>query len=123
MEGAREGSGHAPQPRGYLFLACAVIIHAVLGGHDSGRVQGGGIEGHPLHIGNVAGEVGQAWAVGLVWVPPVLEELLEQRGLAALRKDRDLKEAGEEQNVAGLKPPGQGPPAGVPGEPQTPSPH
>lgn len=111
QEGARAGSGCAPQPRGYLFLACAIVIHAMLGGHDSGSVQGGGVEGHPLHIGNVAGEIGQAWAVCLVWVPPVLEELLEQWGLTTLRKDRDLKEARKGKNVTGLKPPGQGPPS------------
>lgn len=93
QEGARKGPGRPsprPAPR-HLFLAPAIVIHAVLGRHGSGSVQGGSIEGHALHVGNVAGEVGQAWAVRLVWVPPVLEELLEQRGLTTLGKDRDLE--------------------------------
>lgn len=94
------------QPRSHLFLACAIVIHAVLGGHGSGSVQSGGVEGHPLHIGDVAGEIGQAWAIRLVWVPPVLEELLEQWGLTALRKDGDLEGAREEQDVAGMGLPG-----------------
>lgn len=51
-------------------------------------------------MGDVTGEVGQAWAIRLVWVPPVLEELLEQRGLAPLGKDRDLGGEREEQDVA-----------------------
>lgn len=78
----------------YLFLASTVVIHAVLGSHGGGRVQGGRVEGHPLHMGNVAGEVPQAGAICLVWVSPVLEELLEQWGLTTLRKDRDLAMAG-----------------------------
>ena len=76
-----------PAPPGYLLLPSAIIIHAVLGGHGSGGVQGGRVEGHALHVGNVAGEIAQARAICLVWVPPVLEELFEQRGLAALGKD------------------------------------
>lgn len=64
-------------------------------------MQGGGVEGHPLHIGDVAGEIGQAQAIRLVWVPPVLEELLEQWGLTALRKDSNLEGVREEQDVAG----------------------
>lgn len=47
-------------------------------------MQRSSIERHALHVGNVAGEVGQARAVCLVWVPPVLEELFKERGLAAL---------------------------------------
>lgn len=73
----------------------------MLGGHGSGSVQGGGVEGHSFHIGDVAGEIGQAQAICLVWVPPVLEELLEQWGLTALRKDSDLEGVREEQDVAG----------------------
>lgn len=73
----------------------------MLGGHGSGSVQGGSVEGHPLHVGDVAGEIGQAQAIRLVWVPPVLEELLEQWGLTALRKDSDLEGVREEQDVAG----------------------
>ena len=76
-----------PAPPGYLLLPSAIIIHAVRGGHGSGGVQGGRVEGHALHVGNVAGEIAQARAICLVWVPPVLEELFEQRGLAALGKD------------------------------------
>lgn len=64
-------------------------------------MQGGGIEGYPLHIGNMAGEIGQAQAISLVWVPPVLEELLEQWGLTTLRKDSDLEGVRKEQDVAG----------------------
>lgn len=71
----------------YLFLASAVIIHAVLGGHGRGGVQRSSIERHALHVGNVAGEVAQAGAVCLVLVPPVLEELLKERGLAAFWED------------------------------------
>lgn len=74
----------------YLFLASAVIVHAMLGGHGRGGVQCCSIERHPLHVGNVAGEVAQARAICLVWVPPVLKELLEQRGLATLWKDGNL---------------------------------
>lgn len=59
----------------------------MLGGHGGGSVQRGSIERHALHVGNVAGEIGQAGAVCLVWVPPVLEELLKERGLAALWED------------------------------------
>lgn len=77
----------------------------MLGRHGSGRVQGGSIEGHALYIGDVAGEVGQAWAVCLVWVPPVLEELLEQRGLATLRKDGDLDRRGKSRMGLGSGPP------------------
>lgn len=103
-----------PQPPGYLLLPSAVVIHAVLGGHGGGGVQGGGIEGHALHVGNVAGEIAQARAVRLVWVPPVLEELFEQRGLAALGKDRDLAGTEEEKVVAGPgSPEHRGHPAGV----------
>jgi hypothetical protein len=47
-------------------------------------VQRSSIERYALHVGNVAGEVAQAGAVCLVWVPPVLEELLKERGLTAL---------------------------------------
>lgn len=93
------------QPPRHLFLACAIVIHAVLGCHGCGCVQGGSIEGHALHIGDVAGEVGQAWAVCLVWVPPVLEELLEQWGLATLRKDRDLDKRGRSRMGLGSGPP------------------
>lgn len=64
-------------------------------------MQCGSVEGHTLHIGNVAREIGQAGAVGLVWVTPVLEELLEQRGLAALGKHRNLGREGGEEGVAG----------------------
>lgn len=56
----------------------------MLSGHGGGGVQRSSIERHALHVGNVAGEVGQARAVCLVWVPPVLEELFKERGLAAL---------------------------------------
>lgn len=59
----------------------------MLGGHGGGGVQCSSIERHALHVGNVAGEVAQARAVCLVWVPPVLEELLKERGLAALWED------------------------------------
>lgn len=59
----------------------------MLGSHSGGGVQRSSIEGHTLHIGNVAGEVAQARAVCLVWVPPVLEELLKERGLATLWED------------------------------------
>lgn len=105
--GGSEGGAwtHPPQPPRYLFLACAIIIHAVLGGHGSGGVQGGSIERHPLHIGDVAGEVGQAQAVCLVWVPPALEELFEQRGLATLGKDGDLEEEGKSRMWLGSSPP------------------
>lgn len=89
-----------PTPR-YLFLACAVVIHAMLGGHGSGGVQGGGIERHALHVGDVAGEIGQAQAFRLVRVPPVLEELPEQRGLTALGKDGDLGGDGEGKHGLG----------------------
>lgn len=71
----------------YLFLASAIIIHAMLGGHGGGSVQRSSIEGHAFHVGNVAGEVAQAGAVCLVWVPPVLEKLLKERGLAAFWED------------------------------------
>lgn len=106
--GGSEGGAwtRPPQPPRYLFLACAIIIHAVLGGHGSGGVQGGSVEGHPLHIGDVAGEVGQAQAVRLVWVPPALEELFEQRGLATLGKDGDLEEEGKSRMWLGSGPPG-----------------
>lgn len=107
-------STRPPQPPGYLLLPSAVVIHAVLGCHGGGGVQGGGIEGHALHVGNVAGEIAQARAVRLVWVPPVLEELFEQRGLAALGKDRDLAGTEEEKVVAGPgSPEHRGHPAGV----------
>lgn len=80
----------------HLFLASAVVIHAVLRRHGRGRVQGGGVEGHALHVGDVAGQVAKARAVRLVGVPPVLEELLEQRGLAALGKHGHLRVGGQE---------------------------
>lgn len=106
-QGRSEGGAgtRPPQPRRYLFLACAIVIHAVLGGHGSGGVQGGSVEGHPLHIGDVAGEVGQAGAICLVWVPPALEELLEQWGLATLGKDGDLEEEGKSRVWLGSGPP------------------
>ena len=56
----------------------------MLSGHGGGGVQRSSIERYALHVGNVAGEVAQAGAVCLVWVPPVLEELLKERGLTAL---------------------------------------
>jgi hypothetical protein len=99
-----EGPGHGPR---YLFLACAIIVHAVLGSHGGGGMQGGSIKGHTLHVGDVAGEVAQARAICLVWVPPVLEELLEEWGLTTLRKDRNLGRKQEEQDVAGR--PSRGP--------------
>ena len=98
-------STRPPQRPRYLLLPSAVIIHAVLGSHGSGGVQGGRVEGHALHVGNVAGEIAQARAVRLVWVPPVLEELFEQRGLAALGQDRDLAGMEQEKVVAGLESP------------------
>lgn len=65
--GSKEGAWtHPPQPPRYLFLACAIVIHAMLGGHCSGGVQGGGVEGHALYVGDVAGEIGQAQAIRLV---------------------------------------------------------
>lgn len=75
----------------YLLLASAVIVHAMLCGHGGGGVQCCSIERHPLHVSNVAGEVGQAGAICLVWVPPVLKELLEQWGLSALWENGNLK--------------------------------
>lgn len=75
----------------YLLLASAVVVHAMLRGHGGGGVQCCGIERHPLHVGNVAGEVGQAGAICLVWVPPVLKELLEERGLSTLWENRNLQ--------------------------------
>lgn len=71
----------------YLFLASAIIVHAMLGSHGGGAVQRSSIKRHALHVGNVAGEVAQAGAVRLIWVPPVLKELLEERGLATLWED------------------------------------
>lgn len=75
----------------YLLLASAVIVHAMLCGHGGGGVQCGSIERHPLHVSNVAGEVGQAGAVRLVGVPPVLKELLKQWGLSTLWENGNLK--------------------------------
>lgn len=74
----------------YLFLSTAVIHHAVLGGHGGGLVQAGGVEGHLLDLGDAVGNVGHAQALGLVFVPPVLEELLEERRLAHLWQDLHL---------------------------------
>lgn len=82
------GSLHATS---YLFLARTVVLHAVLGSHGRGVVQRGSVEGHLLNLGDVAGDVGRAQPLCLVPVPPVLEELLEQGGLTALRQDLDLK--------------------------------
>lgn len=69
-------------------------------------MQSGSVEGHTLHVGDVAGEIAQARAVHLVWVPPVLEELFEQWGLAALGKDGDLEAEGGERDELGWGPQG-----------------
>ena len=67
----------------YLDLALAVVHHVVLGGHVVVGVEGGGVEGHLLHLGDAADGVGLTGARGLVLVLPVTEELLEQSGLAS----------------------------------------
>lgn len=74
----------------YLLFTAAVIDHAVLGGHGSRTVQGGGVEGHLLDLGDAIGAVGQAQALRLLSVPPVLEELFEERRLARLWQDLHL---------------------------------
>lgn len=74
-----------------LFLARAIVLHAVLGSHGLGAVQGGRVERDLLNLGNVARNVRLPQPFCLVLVPPVLEELLEQRCLTTLREDLDLK--------------------------------
>lgn len=84
--------GGLPPPQGspHLLLAAAVVHHAVLGGHGRRAVEGGGVEGHLLDLGDAVGDVGHAQALGLIPVPPVLEELLEERRFAHLRQDLHL---------------------------------
>lgn len=74
----------------HLFLSAAIIHHAVLGSHGGGVVQGGGIKGHLLNLGDAVSDVGHAQALCLIFVPPVLEELLEERRLSHLWQDLDL---------------------------------
>lgn len=74
----------------HLLLAAAVVHHAVLGGHGRRAVEGGGVEGHLLDLGDAVGDVGHAQALGLIPVPPVLEELLEERRFAHLWQDLHL---------------------------------
>lgn len=74
----------------HLLFAAAVVHHAVLGRHGRGTVQGGGVEGHLLDLGDAVGAVGHAQALRLLSVPPVLEELLEERRLAHLWQDLHL---------------------------------
>lgn len=78
----------------HLLFAAAVVHHAVLGGHGLRSVQGGCVEGHLFDLGDAVGAVGHAQALCLVWVPPVLEELLEERRLAHLWQDLDLGVSG-----------------------------
>lgn len=53
-------------------------------------MQGGGVERHLLDLGDAVGDVGHAQAHRLIFVPPVFEELFEERRLAHLRQDLDL---------------------------------
>lgn len=76
----------------HLFPARAIILHAVLGSHGLGAVQGGGIKRHLLNLGNMTRNVSLAQSFCLVPVPPVLEELLKQRCLTTLRENLDLKQ-------------------------------
>lgn len=55
----------------YLDLAGAVVHHAVLGSHGLVSVQGGGIEGHLLHLRNLANCVGLGGTCGFILVLPV----------------------------------------------------
>ena len=77
-------------PPSHLFLSVTVVHHAVLGGHGGGVVQTGCVEVHLLDPGDAVGDVGDAQALGLVPVPPVLEELLEERRLTHLWQDLHL---------------------------------
>lgn len=90
-QGAKRSLETFPGASTDLFLARAIILHAVLGSHGPGAVQGGRIKGNLLNLGNVARNVGLPQPICLVPVPPVLEELLEQRCLTTLREDLDLK--------------------------------
>lgn len=62
----------------------------MLGGHGRRGVQGSRVKGHLLDLGDAVGAVGRAQALRLVSVPPVLEELLEERRLAHLGQDLHL---------------------------------
>lgn len=64
----------------------------MLGSHGLGGVQSGSIERYLLDLGNVTRNVSLPQSFCLVLVPPVLEELLKQRCLTALREDLDLKQ-------------------------------
>lgn len=85
-----QGSTNVQSLSSHLFLSAAVIHHAVLGGHGGGVVQAGGVEGHLLDLGDAVGDVGHAQALCLIFVPPVFEELLEERRLAHLWQDLHL---------------------------------
>lgn len=64
----------------------------MLGSHSLGGVQRSSIKRHLINVGNVAGDIGHPQPLRLVLVPPVLEELLEQRCFAFLGQDLDLKQ-------------------------------
>lgn len=62
----------------------------MLGCHGLVGVQGGGIKGHLLHFSYAANGVGLTGARGLIFVPPVAEELLKQGRLSSSGKYLDL---------------------------------
>jgi len=91
----RKGAVTAAEPSyltsPHLLLSRAVVHHAVLGGHGGRVVQAGRVERHLLDVGDAVGDVGHAHPHRLLSVAPVLEELLEERRLAHLRQDLDLR--------------------------------
>lgn len=75
----------------YLDFPGAVVHHLVLRSHGVVGVQGGGIEGDLLHLGDLPDGVGFGRARGLVLILPVTEELLEESCLAPCRQHLDLQ--------------------------------
>lgn len=74
----------------------------MLRSHGGVGVQSGGVKWHLLHFGDATHDVG-LWGAGrLIFVPPVNEELFEERRLRASRNDLDLCVTHQAQDQQGF---------------------